>query len=175
MSNFAREMSFYTAYHQQSTNVWIHVFGVPLITFTAFIPLHWLSLFSLGGIEITAAVLLYAYSVQYYLRTDLLLGVIATALYGALLYFAGQIAALDTGIALAIFGAGQIIAWSAQIFGHVHYEDNRPAFFENLHQAFISAPLFIIADVLFHFGIKQELQRAVNAELAATGQLRDFG
>ena len=36
MNKFAQEMAFYSAYHQESTNVWIHVFGVPLITFTAF-------------------------------------------------------------------------------------------------------------------------------------------
>lgn len=172
MASFAKEMSFYTAYHQQSTNVWIHVFGVPLITFSAFIPLHWLELFQLGALPCTAALLLYAYSLQYYLRSDLMLGGIAGVLYGLLLYLAWQIAQLETSVALGVFAAVQIIAWAAQIFGHAHYENNKPAFMENLHQAFISAPLFVVADVLFHFGFRPELQQAIKDELKQTNQLR---
>ncbi len=172
MSSFAREMAFYTAYHQENTNVWIHVFGVPLITFTAFVPLAWLELFSVGGVSITAATLLYLYSVQYYLRTDLLFGGIATLLYGALLYAAHLAAAQGYAAGIAIFAAGQIIGWTSQIYGHLHYEGNKPAFFESIYQSFISAPLFIIADLCFHFGIKSELQDEIHKELVNSGKLR---
>lgn len=173
MSQFAREMAFYTAYHQENTNVWIHVFGVPLITFTAFIPLAWLELFQLGAVPVTAASLLYLYSVQYYLRTDLLFGLMAMGLYGVLLYAAHAVAALGFGPGLAIFAAGQIIGWTAQIYGHLHHEGNKPAFFESIYQSFISAPLFIIADLCFHFGIRADLQNEIHRELLASGRLRE--
>ncbi len=172
MSNFAREMAFYTAYHQENTNVWIHVFGVPLITFTAFVPLAWLELFSVSGVPVTAATLLYLYSVQYYLRTDLLFGSIATVLYGALLFAAHLVAAQGYALGAAVFAAGQIIGWTSQIYGHLHYEGNKPAFFESVYQSFISAPLFIIADLCFHYGIKSEVQDKIHQELIASGKLR---
>lgn len=174
MHKFAREMAFYSAYHQQSTNIWIHVLGVPLITFTAFVPLCWLSLFELGGVPVTAASLLYLYSVQHYLRTDLFFGVIASLFYGALLFIAHQTAGLGYLPGALIFAAGQIIGWTAQIWGHLHFEKNRPAFFESIHQSFISAPLFVIADLFFHFGWRQDLQQAVREELADSGRLREF-
>ncbi|MGJ8671225.1 MAG: DUF962 domain-containing protein [Oceanococcus sp.] len=173
MSSFAKEMSFYTAYHQEHTNVWIHVFGVPLITFTAFIPLAWLELFQLGGVPITAATALYLYSVQYYLRTDLLFGGIATVLYGALLYAAHLAAAQGYAVGWALFAAGQIVGWTSQIYGHLHYEGNKPAFFESIYQSFISAPLFIIADLCFHFGLRRELQQEIHQELIDSSRLRE--
>lgn len=173
MSSFSKQMAFYTAYHQDHTNIWIHVAGVPLITFTAFIPLHWLGLFELGGLPVTGAVLLYLYSVQYYLRTDLLFGSVATLLYGALLVAAWQVAQMGLMTGMLVFLAGQIVGWTAQIWGHLHFERNRPAFLENIYQSFISAPLFVIADVFFHFGIKADLHREIQAELAATGRLRE--
>lgn len=172
MSRFSKEMAFYSAYHQETTNIWIHVVGVPIITFSAFVPLSWLGLFELGGVPITAATLLYLYSAQYYLRTDWLFGSIATVFYGVLLFAAHQAAALGYLAGGLIFAAGQIFGWTTQIYGHLHFEKNRPAFFESIHQSFISAPLFIIADVLFHFGARPELQQAVRQELADTGRLR---
>lgn len=174
MSNFAKGMAFYTAYHQQNTNIWIHVFGVPLITFTAFVPLAWLHLFDIGGMPISAATLLYLYSVQYYLRTDLLFGGIATLLYGSLLYAAQLVAAQGYALGAGVFLAGQVIGWTAQIYGHLHYEKNKPAFFESIYQSFISAPLFVIADVFFHFGFNQKLQAEIRQELIASNRLREF-
>lgn len=172
MSTFSKEMAFYTAYHQESTNIWIHVFGVPLITFSVFVPLHWLA-FDMAGLTISAATLLYLYSVQYYLRTDLLFGTVATALYGVLLYAAHHAAQLGYLPGIAIFAAGQIIGWTSQIWGHLHFEKNRPAFFENIYQSFISAPLFIVADVFFHLGLRRDLQQDIQRELAASGRLRE--
>lgn len=172
MSNFAKEMSFYTAYHQETTNVWIHVLGVPLITFTAFVPLAWLPLFSVGAVPVTAATLLYLYSVVYYLRTDLLFGSIATLLYGLLLYAAHAVAAQGYLVGAGVFVVGQIVGWAAQIYGHLHYEENKPAFLESIYQSFISAPLFVIADLCFYYGIKSDVQQAIHEELVASGRLR---
>ena len=173
MSQFAKKMAFYTSYHQESTNVWIHVFGVPTITFTAFIALSWLPLFNIGVLPVTAATALYAYSVWYYLRTDLAFGLLATGFYGLLLFAAHQVASLGVTEGLALVVSGQIVAWSAEIFGHTHFEGNRPAFLENLHQAFISAPLFILADLSFHFGLRKDLQADIHKELSRLGKLRE--
>lgn len=172
MQKFVEEMSFYTAYHQEHTNIWIHVFGVPLITFTAFVPLTWLQFFEVGGVPITAATALYLYSVIYYLRTHLVFGLTATALYGGLLLLAHQVGSMSLMTGVLVFLAGQIIGWTAQIYGHLHFERNRPAFLDSVYQSFISAPLFVIADVYFHFGYGPDLQAKIRDALAAKGQLR---
>ena len=59
MSHFAQKMAFYSAYHQEPTNIWIHVAGVPTITFSAFVALSTLPLANLNGVVITAASVMY--------------------------------------------------------------------------------------------------------------------
>lgn len=174
MTHFAREMAFYSAYHQERTNVWIHVFGVPLIIFSAFVPLAWVQLLDIGGYTLTLAALYFAGTTLYYLSLDRLMGGIATVLYGVLCWAAHAVADWGLMPTVAVFAAGQVIGWSVQIYGHLHFEKNRPAFYENIIHSFVSAPIFVVADVLFHFGFKQELQREVSLILADTGRLRQF-
>jgi len=174
MTHFAREMAFYSAYHQERTNVWIHVFGVPLIIFSAFTPLAAVQLLEVGGFPITLALLYFLGTSLYYLSLDRLMGGIAVLLYGALCWAAHGVAAMGTTEIIATFLTGQVLGWSSQIFGHLHFEKNRPAFYENLFHSFVSAPIFVIADVLFHLGIKKELQREVTLILTDTGRLRQF-
>lgn len=174
MTNFAREMAFYSAYHQERTNVWIHVFGVPVIIFSAFVPLAWVQLLEVGDYTLTLATLYFLGTSLYYLSLDRLMGSLAVLLYGALCWAAHYAAAQGVAATVGTFLAGQIVGWSIQIYGHLHFEKNRPAFYENIFHSFVSAPIFVIADVLFHFGIKQDLQREVALILADTGRLRQF-
>lgn len=174
MNKFAQEMAFYSAYHQERTNIWIHVAGVPTILFSAFVAVAGFDLFSVGGFTLTAAWAYFAITSLFYLRLDITMGLIATALYGTLCYFAHDVAAMGSTTVLAVFLSGQIVGWGAQIYGHLHFERNRPAFYENIMQSFVSAPIFVIADVLFHLGFKRELQRQVKLILADTGRLRQF-
>lgn len=174
MNYFARRMAFYSAYHQERTNVWIHVFGVPLITFSAFVPMALLEIGQWEGYSVTLAWVYFALTTIYYLALDRTMGLIAAGLYGALCFLAHEVALLGTAPVIATFLAGQIIGWTSQIYGHVHFERNRPAFYENIVDSLVSAPLFVIADVLFHLGFKKELQSEINRILADTGRLREF-
>ncbi len=174
MSKFAQEMAFYSAYHQEPTNVWIHVLGVPLITLSAFAPLAMVELARIQGMPLTMATLVLAGSLLYYLRLDRAMGLIAVAVYGSLCWLAHEIAALGWGPVLTVFAVGQIVGWGAQIWGHLHFERNRPAFFESLFHSLVSAPLFVIADVLFHLGFKRDLQQEVAQILVDKGQYREF-
>lgn len=173
-SAFAREMAFYSAYHQQRTNIWIHVFGVPIILFSAYVPLAAVTLTSVGGWPVTLAGIYFVLTSIYYLRLDLGMGLIASAFYGALCVAAHGVSPMGPGVIIAVFLGGQILGWTSQIYGHLHFERNRPAFYENIVSSFVSAPLFVVADVLFHLGFKQELQDDIRRILADTGRLRDF-
>lgn len=174
MSHFAQKMAFYSAYHQEPTNIWIHVAGVPTITFSAFVALSTLPLGSVNGVMITAASVMYLLSTLYYLWLDRAIGAVAAVLYGVLLLAANEVAGMGAAWTWGVFAAGQIVGWGTQIYGHLHFEKNRPAFYENISQSLISAPIFVVADVFFHLGLKRELQREVTQILADTGRLREF-
>jgi uncharacterized membrane protein YGL010W len=42
-----------------------------------------------------------------------------------------------------------IVAWVLQILGHSLFENNRPAFMDNLVQSFLMAPIFVLKEVLY--------------------------
>ena len=44
-----------------------------------------------------------------------------------------------------------IVAWVLQILGHALFENNRPAFMDNLVQSFLMAPIFVLNEVLTFF------------------------
>ena len=41
-----------------------------------------------------------------------------------------------------------IFAWILQILGHSIFENNRPAFMDNLLQSFLMAPIFVLKELL---------------------------
>ena len=53
--------------------------------------------------------------------------------------------------------------WAAQIYGHQVHEGRAPAFLDNLAQAFLMAPLFVLLEVMFQFGYKPEFHKKANA------------
>lgn len=171
---FAKEMAFYSAYHQEHRNIMIHVVGVPMITFSALIVLSWLEFFSVGGFTVTAAMVFIAVVLLYYFTLDVLFASVATLVFGGLLIAAHQVSLLDSSIGWSIFAGAQIIGWGAQFYGHFAFEKSRPALFDNLFQALVSAPLFVVADVFFELGFRKDLEAQVKAILKEQGKLKDF-
>ncbi|MDF3821083.1 DUF962 domain-containing protein [Leptospira sp. 96542] len=172
---FAKEMAFYSAYHQEKRNVWVHVLGVPTITFTLFIVLSRFSLFTIEGFPITASLVFVVGVLAYYFSLDLLFASIATVIFGALFVCAEWITVqLPASTAWTIFGVGQVIGWGSQFYGHFIFEKSRPALFDNLFQALVSAPLFVVADVVFEMGYRLDLKKAVEDELKQKGLYKDF-
>ncbi len=172
---FAKEMAFYSAYHQEKRNVWIHVIGVPMITFTLFLVLSRYSLTELQGFHVTAATVFVAAVLAYYFTLDVIFATAATLLFGSLYVLAQYLTAtLSSEVAWTVFGLGQLVGWSAQFYGHFIFEKSRPALFDNLFQALVSAPLFVIADVFFELGYRTDLKDAIEKELKERGKWKDF-
>lgn len=73
MKTLEDQMSFYAAYHQDARNKATHFVGVPVIVFSLMIPLGWLRA-EAGGVTLSAAVLVAAVLVLYYLALDVPLG-----------------------------------------------------------------------------------------------------
>jgi uncharacterized membrane protein YGL010W len=166
------QMSFYAAYHQDARNKATHFVGVPMIIVSLFIPLAWLR-FSVGGIEVTGAMLFAAVVLTYYFFLDVPLA-IATSIATALFVLGADWIARQGALAgWSAFAALFVGGWIIQLVGHA-FEGRKPALADNLFQIFI-APIFLCAEIFFALGYKPKLHAAVQEralrmrEVARTG------
>ena len=86
----------------------------------------------------------------------------------ALLGLADWVARWPFTESLAVFAGAFVAGWVVQLVGHA-FEGRRPALVDNLLQIF-NAPLFLTAEVLFLFGLRQDLRGGMAAPVAAPGQ-----
>src|SRR5215510_12453041 len=146
MKTLEDQMSFYAAYHQDARNKATHFIGVPAIIFGLFIALGWLRV-EVGGVTLTAAMLLAAVVMVWYFMLDVPLALAMLVVNGALLYFADQFAVQPIKVGaiwfLVFFGGG----WVLQLIGHV-FEGRKPALVDNFTQVFV-APIFLAAELFF--------------------------
>ena len=158
MKSIEEQMATYAAYHQDARNKATHFIGVPVIVLSLFIPLSWLR-FDLGGVAISAAMLLAAAVLVYYFILDVPLALAMLVLFAALAWIGETIAMLGAAPGWTWFAVLFIGGWILQLVGHV-YEGRRPALADNLVQIFV-APIFLAAEVFFALGYKPALHAAV--------------
>ena len=157
------QMATYAAYHQDARNKATHFVGVPAIVLSLMIPLSWLRIDALSAAMLVTAALL-----AYYLALDLWLGLAMCVVMGALLWIGQSIA--DQG-ALAGWAGFVILfvgGWVLQLVGHV-FEGRKPALADNLFQIFV-APIFLCAELFFALGYKPRLHDAVRERALRTRQ-----
>jgi len=154
MRSLEEQMATYAAYHQDARNKATHFIGVPAIVLSLFIPLAWLRIEAVSAAMVVAAAL-----VVYYLVLDLALG-LAMLVVLAVLAWVGELIAMQGAVAgWTWFGVLFVGGWILQLVGHV-YEGRRPALADNLFQIFV-APIFLAAEAFFALGYKPGLQEAV--------------
>jgi len=158
MQTLEQQMSFYAAYHQDPRNKATHFVGVPMIIFGLFIALGWARI-EVGGITLTAALLLAAVVMTWYFLLDVPLALAMLVTNGVLLYVADLVSVQPIAAGalwfLVFFGGG----WVIQLVGHA-YEGRKPALVDNFFQIFV-APIFLAAEVFFALGYKPALHAAV--------------
>jgi uncharacterized membrane protein YGL010W len=157
------QMSFYAAYHQDARNKATHFIGVPLIAFSLLIPLGWLRI-EMGGFAVSAALVVTAVLLAYYLVLDIALGLAMCVVFALMLWGAEPLSRASFGISAAWFLALFVGGWVLQLWGHV-YEGRKPALVDNLFQVFV-APIFLAAEVFFALGYKPRLHEAVQRRAA---------
>jgi len=81
MKTLEEQMSFYAAYHQDARNKATHFIGVPAIVLSLMIPLSWLRIDAVSAAMVITAALL-----AYYLALDVWLGLAMCVVMGALLW-----------------------------------------------------------------------------------------
>ncbi|CAL9123893.1 unnamed protein product [Musa acuminata var. zebrina] len=161
-----RHFAFYGAYHSNPVNVLIHMLFVWPIFYTSllifqftppFFHLHLHLPLPGGGDALTlpfnfafVGALVYA---LFYLFMDKKAGSLA-AILCFLCWFGSHVLAVRLGFSLAwkVVLAAQLFCWSFQFIGHGMFEKRAPALLDNLSQAFLMAPFFVLLEALSLLG-----------------------
>jgi uncharacterized membrane protein YGL010W len=159
MSFLAQQLSMYARYHRDPRNRATHFVGIPAIVFSILVPLA-LWRFPLFGLDASAAWIVAAIAVAGWIALDVTIGLAMLVAMAVLLFVAEWIATrFGTTTAWVVFALFFVGGWILQLIGHL-WEGKRPAFADNLFQAFIG-PMFLIAEVLIALGLKQDLKAVV--------------
>ncbi len=173
-------LTFYASYHHNTLNKLVHIVCVWPILFTAQTFLLYASFPKALAAFFPAAVnpswslvlsLLYG-SYYFFIEQPGIGGPIASALV-ALGYYANEqlfVQYPETIWKVAL--VAHIGCWIAQIAAHQIFEKRSPAFLDNIVQALVMAPLFVVLEVIFPLGYKPELHKKV--EIAAVKNIAEF-
>lgn len=136
--------------HRHPVNLAIHKVAIPLIVFQIIAMLDWVPLVRLPGTgaHVTVAAVGYFGAVVWYLALDVPLGLCMALLFGICFPIAWMTPRLVV-VALAV------VAWGAQLAGHVVWEKRQPAFLHNLLHALIG-PLYFVATALHRWPERPE-------------------
>nr|AFK35600.1 unknown [Lotus japonicus] len=181
-----KHFAFYGAYHSNPVNIAIHVLFVWPIFFSALLILYFIPpFFNLPNLEF----FLWGNHVILVWNVGFLVALIYAVFYAALDLKAGSLAALlcaacwvgssfvasQLGLPLAwkVVLVIQIVCWIGQFIGHGVFEKRAPALLDNLIQAFVMAPFFVLLEVLqtlfgyepypgFHSIVQAEIEANIN-------------
>jgi uncharacterized membrane protein YGL010W len=164
-------MAQYAGYHRDRRNIATHFVGIPLIVFAIGVLLARLE-FSLGGVQTTAAWLLWGASTAWYLtRGNLVLGLAVSVVNAVLMALAEPLAAGSVANWLS-WGLGAfVLGWVIQFLGH-YYEGKKPAFVDDL-VGLLVGPMFVVGEALFALGWGRELLNEIERRVGPT-HLRDL-
>lgn len=156
---FIEQMAMYSAYHRDGRNKATHFVGVPAIAVSLLIPMAMVRFTNLGSYSLTLATLFAVAVMIYWIVLDPPFGVVTAAIFVPGVWFADWIAQHGGAAAWAVFGILFVGGWIIQLVGHA-FEGRKPALVDNLLQALI-APVFLVAEVAFAFGMRKPLHDAM--------------
>ncbi|XP_021820622.1 uncharacterized endoplasmic reticulum membrane protein YGL010W isoform X1 [Prunus avium] len=175
-----RHFAFYGAYHNNPVNILIHTVFVWPIMFTSMVLLYFtpsLYTFPAGFSHDFLLNFGFVFTVIYalfYVCLDKKAGSLA-ALLCVLCWVGASLLAGRLGFSLAwkVVLAAQLFCWTGQFIGHGVFEKRAPALLDNLVQAFLMAPYFVLLEVLqtafgyepypgFHASVKEKIDANLN-------------
>ncbi|WP_443192306.1 Mpo1 family 2-hydroxy fatty acid dioxygenase [Pseudomonas indica] len=165
MKTLVDHLAQYAAYHRDRRNIATHFVGIPMIVVAVAVLLSRPG-FDLAGFWLSPAALVALAAAAFYVRLDLRFGVVM-ALLLLLSLWAGKTLAVQTTLVwlsggLALF----VVGWIIQFVGH-YYEGRKPAFVDDL-VGLIVGPLFVVAELGFLLGLRDEVRRAVEERAGPT-------
>ncbi|MBQ4833181.1 DUF962 domain-containing protein [Pseudoalteromonas sp. MMG010] len=159
MKTLQQQLGNYGLYHRSKRNVMTHFIGIPLIVFAIICLLARLEFVSTQFSFNAAHIVMLAF-VFYYVILSVSLGLMMAVLLFLLTILAQPIAHLSfslwlcTSIGIFIFG------WLLQFIGHF-FEGKKPAFVDDLI-GLVIGPLYVLAELLFIFGLYKNLEEQIN-------------
>jgi uncharacterized membrane protein YGL010W len=165
MKTLVEHLTQYAAYHRDRRNIATHFVGIPMIVVAIAILLSRPG-FEMGGVVLSPAIAFGLGSVLFYWLLDFRFGLLMTVLLGLSLWAGQVVAAQSTSVWLGSGVGLFVVGWVFQFVGH-YYEGRKPAFVDDLI-GLIVGPLFVVAEVGFLFGLRDEVRRAVEAQVGPT-------
>lgn len=171
-----KHFAFYGSYHSNPVNIFIHTlfvwpilfsflvlfyFTPPFFNFSEFLFLGNTLIFNFGFV----LTLIYA---LFYIGLDYKAGSLGAVLCFGCWVFASSLAnSLGFSLAWKVVLAAQLVCWTAQFIGHGVFEKRAPALLDNLIQAFLMAPFFVLLEVLmlFHYEPYPGFRKSVEARI----------
>ncbi len=158
MKTLTDHLSQYADYHRDPRNIATHFVGIPMIV-VAVATLLSRPAIEVAGLTLTPALLLAAGTVLFYLRLDRMFAALMAVVMG-LSVWAGHTLAAGSTLVWLSEGIGLfVIGWIFQFVGHF-YEGKKPAFVDDLIGLAVG-PLFVVAEVVFALGFRQEVHQAI--------------
>lgn len=164
------QLAFYRKYHSDQVNVIIHMIFVPLILFSSLslasnIKIPFFSSPTQFGIYGNLGIISSIGYGVFYSLLDPLFGIPSFAvLFLITVKETEQLAStpsLCNTVATAIF----LIGWIVQFIGHGVFEKRAPALLDNLVQALVLAPFFVLFEFASLFGVRKQVLERVDAQI----------
>ena len=166
MKSLEENLTQYAAYHRDRRNIATHFVGIPMIVFAVLLALEPLS-FSIAGWTVSIAALVSIISCAYYLKLDWAMGLAMVVALFLMCAACSEIEPrLGTAATLSTAAFFFVLGWALQFLGH-KYEGMKPAFFDDVMGLAIG-PLFVCAEVFFHFGGRPAVQRYIEERVGPT-------
>ncbi|KAH7931280.1 DUF962-domain-containing protein [Leucogyrophana mollusca] len=169
-----KQLTFYGSYHSNPVNVFIHIFGVPALL--------WSALVLITRLPVPSFFPTIHYPINEYLAFDFNASAVTTVIYliyylvlepvAAILYAPQMVLTLLTATAYSYRSDGirnavvvQVVSWVAQFLGHGLAEGRAPALLDNILGAFVLAPFFVHLELLFKVGYRPELHKQLQNDI----------
>ncbi|KAF9115036.1 hypothetical protein BGX27_009154 [Mortierella sp. AM989] len=163
----------YASHHDNPVNKGIHLACIPLILWSALVfaaktgpllPTPTTSRLRARLFEFfptNAGTLVMAAYCAYYISLDKVAGLITAPLFMGAAKHATHFNATNPN-ATKVAGLVQIFSWIAQFIGHGVFEKRAPKLMDNILQAFVLAPYFVVYEVLFSLGYRPQLKATLD-------------
>lgn len=164
----ASRPQFYSSFHQNSVNVAIHLACIWPLLATALVICDSSTPFAptppvlAPYLTLNASAIVAAIYALYYLALDCmgLYGLMsALGVVGCYSFAHSYSASAPQPVATAL--SIHVICWLAQFAGHALFEGRAPALFQNLAQALLMAPHFVLVECYFALGLRSNLAAKV--------------
>ncbi len=158
MRTLVDHLSNYADYHRDRRNIATHFVGIPMIV-VAVATLLSRPAIDVGGLPLSPAVVVVGAFMAFYLRLDVRFGLLMSLMMGPAVALGAFFAKQETTTWLAAGVGAFVVGWVIQFVGHF-FEGRKPAFVDDLI-GLVVGPLFVMAEVVFALGLRQEVHDEV--------------